>query len=165
MPSQSPHPDMTPVERNVRSLANSQNQQKRGPSGNSQLPPANRPVSMPAGDRDTSQGGSCVPSAIKGQKSTHLSSLNNSRVADITQHMASTQSATLRRSIILQPPRRSQVVVAHQRPKEPYRQTQRVTLYTALHPALLALRLLSAVLKTCLPPSLIQKPTLSLPIH
>jgi hypothetical protein len=99
MPSQSPHPDTTPVVRNVRSLANRQNQQKRGPSGNSQLPPAKRRVSVPAGERDTSQGGSSVPSTIQGQNSTPLSSLNNSRVADITQRVASTPSATLRRSI------------------------------------------------------------------
>jgi len=99
MPSQSPHPDSTPVVRNVRSLANRQNQQTRGPSGNSQLPPAKRRVSVPADERDTSQGGSSVPSTIQGQNSTPLSSLNNSRIADITQHVASTPSATLRRSI------------------------------------------------------------------
>jgi hypothetical protein len=99
MPSQSPHPDTTPVVRNVRSLANRQNPQKRGPLGNSQLPPAKRRVSVPAGERDTSQGGSSVPSTIQGQNSTPLSSLNNSRVADITQRVASTPSATLRRSI------------------------------------------------------------------
>jgi hypothetical protein len=99
MPSQSPHPDTTPVVRNVRSLANRQNQQMRGPSGNSQLPPAKRRVSMPAGERDTSQGGSSVPSTIQGQNSTALSSLNNSRIADITQRVASTLSATLQRSI------------------------------------------------------------------
>jgi hypothetical protein len=100
MPSQSPHPDTTPVVRNVRSLANRQNQQKRGPSGNSQLPPAKRRVSVPAGERDSSQGGSFVPSTIQGQNSTPSSSLNNSRVADITQRVASTPSTTQRRSII-----------------------------------------------------------------
>jgi len=46
LPSQSPHPDMTPVVRNVRSPAHRQNQQKRGPSGNSQLPPATRRISV-----------------------------------------------------------------------------------------------------------------------
>jgi hypothetical protein len=71
----------------------------RGPSGNSQLPPAKRCVSGPAGERDTSQGGSSVPSTIQGQNSTPLSSLNHSRVADITQCVASTPSTTLRRSI------------------------------------------------------------------
>ena len=70
MPSQSTHPDKTPVLRNVRCLANRQNQQKRGPSGNSQLPPPMRRVSVPAGERDSSQGGSSVRSTIQGQNST-----------------------------------------------------------------------------------------------
>ena len=100
MPSQSTHPDTTPVVRNVRSLANRQNQQKRGPSGNSQLPPPKRRVSVPAGERDSSQGGSSVRSTIQGQNSTPSSSLNNSRVADITQRVTSTPSATQRLSII-----------------------------------------------------------------
>jgi hypothetical protein len=99
MPCQSPHPDTTPVVQNVRTLANRQNQQKSGPSGNSQLPPAKRRVSVPAGERDSSQGGSSVPSTIQGQNSTALSSLNNSHVADITKRVASTLSATLQRSI------------------------------------------------------------------
>jgi len=99
MPSQSPHPDTTPVIRNVRSLANRQNQQKRGPSGNSQLPPAKSRVSVPAGERDSSQGGSSVPSTIQGHNSTPSSSLNNSHVADITQCVTFTRSTTLRRSI------------------------------------------------------------------
>jgi hypothetical protein len=100
MPSPSPHPDTTPVVRNVRSLSNRQNQQKRGPSGNSQLPPAKRCVSVPVGERDSSQGGSFVPSTIQGQNSTPSSLLNNSHVADITQRVASTPSTTQRRSII-----------------------------------------------------------------
>ena len=100
MPSQSTHPDMTLVVRNVRSLANRQNQQKRGPSGNSQLPPPKIRVSVPAGERDSSQGGSSVRSTIQGQNSTPSSSRNNSRVADITQCVTYTPSATLRRSII-----------------------------------------------------------------
>jgi len=100
MSSQCPHPDTTPVVRNVRSLAHRQNQQKRGPLGNSQLLPAKRRVSVPAGERDSSQGGSFVPSTIQGQNSTPSSSLNNSRVADITQRVASTPSTTQRRSII-----------------------------------------------------------------
>jgi len=99
MSSQSPHPITTPVVRNVQSLATHQNQQKHGPSGNSQLPPAKTHVSVPAGERDTSQGGCSVPSTIQSQNSTPLSSLNNSRVADITQHVASTLSATLRLSL------------------------------------------------------------------
>jgi len=94
MPSRSTHPVTSPVVRNVQSLANRQNQQKRGPLGNSQLPPAKRRVSVPAGERDSSQGGSSVASTIQGQNSTLSSSLNNSRVAEIT------PSATQRRSII-----------------------------------------------------------------
>jgi len=100
MSSQSPHPDTTPVARNVPSLGNHQNQQKRGSSGNSQLPPAKRRVSIPAGERDSSQGGSFVPSTIEGQNSTPSSSLNNSRVGDITQRVTSTPSATQQQSII-----------------------------------------------------------------
>jgi hypothetical protein len=100
MPSQSRHPDTTPVVRNVRSLANRQNQQKRRPWGNSELPPAKRRVSVPAGEKDSSQGGSFVPSTIQGQNSSPSSSLNNSRVADITQRVASTPSTTHPGSII-----------------------------------------------------------------
>ena len=100
MPSQSPYNDMTQAARNVRSLANRQNQQKCGPSGNSQLSSAKRRVSVPAGERDPSQGGSFVSSTIEGENSTPSSSLNNYRVADITQRVTSTLFATQRRSII-----------------------------------------------------------------
>ena len=100
MPSQIAHPDTTPVVRNVRSLANCQNQAKRGHSGNSQLPPPERRVSVPAVERNSSQGGSSVCSIIQRQNSTPSSSLNSSHVADITQRVISTQSATLRESII-----------------------------------------------------------------
>jgi hypothetical protein len=100
MPSQSIHPDATPVVRNVRSLANRQNQHKRRPSGNCQLPPPRRCVSIPAGERDSSQGGSSIRSRMQGQSSTPSSSLNSSRVADITQCVTSTLSATQRWSII-----------------------------------------------------------------
>jgi len=100
MPSQRPHPDTTRVVRNVRSLANGHNQQKRGPAGKYQLPPAKRRVSVPAGERDSSQEGSFVPSTIQYQNSTPSSSLNNSCVADITQRVASNPSTTQRRSII-----------------------------------------------------------------
>jgi len=99
MHSQSPHPDTTPVVRNVRSLANRQNQQKCGPSENSQLPPAKRGVSVPVGERDSSQGGSSAPCTIQGQNSTPSSSLNNSRVSDINQRVTSTPCATQRQSI------------------------------------------------------------------
>jgi len=57
------------------------------------------------------------------------------------------------------------LVVTHQHPAEPQRQTQRVTLYPAPHPALIALPLLSPVLKTCLPPSRMEKSARSLQIH
>jgi len=99
MPLQSPHPDTTPVVRNVRSLANPQNQQQPRPSGISQLPPAGIHVSILAGKRDSSQGGSSVASTIQGQNSTLSSSLNNSRFADITQCVTSSPAATHWRSI------------------------------------------------------------------
>jgi hypothetical protein len=60
MTSQSPHLDTTLVVRNVQRLANRQNQQQRGASGNCQLPPAITQVSVPAGERDSSPGGSSV---------------------------------------------------------------------------------------------------------
>jgi hypothetical protein len=60
MPSQGPHPITTPVIRNVRGLANRPNHQKCAPSVNSQLLPAKRRVSVPAGGRDSSQGGSSI---------------------------------------------------------------------------------------------------------
>jgi hypothetical protein len=94
MHSLSPHHDMTPVLRNVGSLANHQNQQHCGPSENYQLPPAKRRVSVPVGERDSSQGQISVPSTIQGQNYTPSSSLNNSRVADINQRVTSTPSTT-----------------------------------------------------------------------
>jgi len=99
IPFQSPCSVTSPVVRNVPTLANRQNQHKRWPSGNSQLPPAKRRVSVPASKRDSSQGGSSVASTMEGQNSTPSSYLNNSRVADITQRVSSTQSATQRQSI------------------------------------------------------------------
>jgi hypothetical protein len=98
MHSQSSHPNTTPVVRNVRSLDNCQNRLKHWPSGNSQLPPAKRRVSVPVAERDSSQGESSIPSTIQGQNSTPSSSLNNNRVADINQRVTSTPSATQRRS-------------------------------------------------------------------
>jgi len=97
MPSQIPHPVTSLVVRNVRSR---QNEQKHGSSGNSQLPHAKRRVSVPAGGRDSSQGGRSVPSTIQGQNSTPSSLLNNCCVADITQCVTSTPSATQRWSIM-----------------------------------------------------------------
>jgi hypothetical protein len=87
------------VLQNVPSVPNRENQQKRGPMGNSQLPPAKRRVSVPASKRDSSQGGSSVASTIHGQNSTPSSWLNNCCVADITQCVTSTPSATQRRAI------------------------------------------------------------------
>jgi len=84
MPSLIPHPITSLVVRDVWSLANRQNQQKRGPSGNFQLPPAERHVSVPAGKRDSSQAGSSIASTMQGQNSTRPSSVNNSPIADIT---------------------------------------------------------------------------------
>ena len=94
MPSQSPHPGMTPVVQIV------QKHHKRWSLGNSQLPPTNRRASAPAGERNSSQGRSSVSSTIPGQNSTPSSSLNNSSMEDITQHVTVTPSATQRRSMI-----------------------------------------------------------------
>jgi hypothetical protein len=94
MPSQCSHHGTNPVVQIV------QPQQMRWSLGNSQLPPAKRRVSAPAGKRDSSQAGSSVASAIPGQNSTPSSSLNNSGVADITQRVTVTPSATQRRSMI-----------------------------------------------------------------
>jgi len=165
MSSQSLPPDTTPVVQSIRSLVNCQNQQKHAPSRNSQLLPAKRRISVAAGERDSSQGGSSVPSTIQGQNSTPSSSLNNSRVPDITQSVASTPSATQRRSIITSPPRRVHTVVTHQLPVDRYRQSHRVALFPAPHPSLQSLPLLSVVWETCLPASRIQQPVRSLQIH
>jgi hypothetical protein len=99
MDSQSPHPDTTAVVRHIRSLVNRQNQIKRGLLGNSQLPPVKRRLSVPVGERDSSERGSSVPSTIQGQNSTPSLSLNNSRFADMNQCVTSTPSTTRRRSI------------------------------------------------------------------
>jgi hypothetical protein len=99
MHSQSPHPETTPVVRNVRSRANHHNQPKRGPSGNSQHPTAMRRVFVLVSERDSSQGESSVHSTIQGQHFTLSSSLNSSRVADVNQCVTSTPTATQRRSI------------------------------------------------------------------
>jgi hypothetical protein len=73
--------------------------QSVGDRGNSQLPPAKRCISAPAGKRDSSQGGSSVASTIPGQNFNTSSSLTNSGVADITQCLGVTPSATQRRSM------------------------------------------------------------------
>jgi len=90
---------MTPVVRNVQSLANCQNQQTHGHLGNYQLPPAKRCISILTGQRDFSDRGSSVASIIWGENTTLSSSLNNSRLADIPLCITSTCSATQRRSI------------------------------------------------------------------
>jgi hypothetical protein len=56
-------------------------------------------LTLPAGERDTSPGGSSEPSTIQGQNPTPLSSLNNFRIASIPQWVDSTPTATQRRSI------------------------------------------------------------------
>jgi len=99
MPSESTHPDMTPVVWNVPNIANHWNQQKCGPLGNAQVPPAKRRISVPGCKRDSARGGSSIASMIPGQNITPSSSQNNSCVADITQSVTSAPSATLRWSL------------------------------------------------------------------
>jgi len=93
IPSQSTHPDMTPVVWSV------QKQPLCSTLGNSQHCPAPRRVSAAAGDRDFSEGVSTVATTIHGQNSTPPSWLNDSGVASITQHMTSNLSATQWRSM------------------------------------------------------------------
>jgi len=72
------------------------------PSGNSELPPAKRCDSVPAGEKDSSQGGNCIASTIQSQNSIPAFSLKKSRVADITQRVTSTLSSTQQRSFTAQ---------------------------------------------------------------
>jgi len=88
MPSESPHPDTTPVVRIV------QKHHKCRLSCNYQLPPAKRHISAPAGERDSSQEGSSLALTVPSQNFIRSSSQNNSGVADITQQVTSTESAT-----------------------------------------------------------------------
>jgi len=104
MHSQSPDSIMTPVVWWVRNLPNCHNQQKRGSSRNSPLPPAKRHVSVPAGKRESYPGVCSVASTIQGQNSTPSSSLNKSHVADITRRMTSTPSTIQRQSINMPTP-------------------------------------------------------------
>ena len=99
MPSQHCQPDKTPVVWNVEIFANRQNQQKRGPSGNAQLPPPKRRVSAPAGERYSSQRGSSKASTNQGQNTSRSLLLNISRLLDITEWKTSTSSAAQWRSI------------------------------------------------------------------
>ena len=91
----SPYPPLDPT----LVVRHAQNQQKRRRQGNSQLPTAKSNVSTPAGERDSSRGGSSVASTIHGDNSTPSCSLNNSGMGDITQRVTLTPSATQRRSI------------------------------------------------------------------
>jgi len=165
MLAQTPHPDTSQVVRNVQRLANCQNQQKRGPSGNSQLPPAKRGIPVPAGKRNFSQEGSSVASTIQVQNSTPSSLLNNSCIADLTQRVTSTQSGPQQWSKKYSNRHAGYMQWLHTSTRRDHRQTQCIALHSAPHPALPAPPLPSAVLKTCLPPSLIQKPARSLQIH
>jgi hypothetical protein len=58
-----------------------------------------RHVFVLAGEKDSSQAGSSVPSTIQGQNCTPSSSLNKSRDAENNQHLTSTPDTTLRRSL------------------------------------------------------------------
>ena len=162
MHSQSPHPDMTLVVWNVWSLANRQNQQKHRPLGNSQLPPAKRRVSIHAGERDSSQAGSSVASAIKGQNSTPSFLLNNSRIADINHCVTSTPSATQRRSI--NTPTTTPGTSCHTTPAPRGTSTCRVISSPASGIAITPTPL-SGLENLPTPPSLIEKPMRSLQIH
>jgi hypothetical protein len=99
MPYEIPHPDMTPVIQNVLRLVHCLIQQLREASGNSQPLPGKWCVSILAGERDSTQGGSSVVSTIEGTNSSPSSSLNNSRMADISQRVNSTLSGRLQWSI------------------------------------------------------------------
>jgi hypothetical protein len=91
---------MSPDTQQVRCLANRQNQPKHGPLGNYQLPLAKGHVSVPASERDSSQGGSSIPCKIQGLNYTPSSSLKNSRIADINHCMTSTLPTTQRQTLI-----------------------------------------------------------------
>jgi len=148
MPSQSLHSDTTPVIQNVQSVANHQNQQSGTPSGNSQLPPAKRCISVPAGKRDSSHGGSSVPSTIQGYNSIPLSSQNNFCVADITQHVISTPSSTEQRSIITATATPDTSSCNTAAPSRTIQTDSTRCVVSSPHPALLSLPLLSPVSKT-----------------
>jgi len=94
MPSQCAHTDTTPV------IRIGQKQQKCRCLGNSQSPLAKWRVSIPAGERVPSPGGSSVASTIPGQNSTLSSSLNNFAVVDINHLESSTQSTTQPQSMM-----------------------------------------------------------------
>jgi len=163
--SSSRHTDLVPVLRNIRHLATPQNPQNSGLWGNLnfRLLRDSFPYQLARGIPLKE----CVPYPRQSKVITpphHLCqtilSLQISLNAWLSHSLLHCKGQN-----ITQPPRRVQAVVAQQHPVELYRQTHRVTLYPAPHLALAALPLLSAVLKTCLPPFLIQKPAWSLQIH
>jgi hypothetical protein len=87
------------VVQNVQHFADHPKHEMCRPSGNSQLLPGNHNVSGPAGKRDSSEAESSICCTIRGRNSTRSSLLNNSHLADITQHVTFTQSASQLSSI------------------------------------------------------------------
>ena len=98
--SHHPHPDMSLVGWNVPNLGNCQNKQKHGPSGNYQLPPAERCVSVKASKRDSTQRGRSVASTIHGHNSTPSSLRNTFCITGITHSLPPNPSTTQWLSII-----------------------------------------------------------------
>jgi hypothetical protein len=84
------------VIRNDWCVTNYHNPKKRRPSGDTQLSPGARYISVPAGNRHSSQAGSSIASTIQGQISTPSFSENNCSIAYVTHHGTSTCSATQR---------------------------------------------------------------------
>jgi len=83
MPSQCPHPDQTLVVRHDHILANRQNQQRCGRLVKSQRPPPKRFVSIPAGIRDSWDGGNTEACTIQSRNWTQSRLLDTSHVAQI----------------------------------------------------------------------------------
>ena len=164
MRSQNPHPVMSPVVRNVRSLANCPNRQKGGPWGNSQLP---RLYETHFRTRWWEGFLSRREFHSLFNPRTEMYPLIFAEQFSRCRYHSPCDFHPVRYTAMVNnySNRHIQEVVTHQHPAEPCRETQPVALYPAPHPELLALPLLSAVLKTCLPPSQIQKPSQSLQIH
>jgi hypothetical protein len=93
------HRETSLVVQNVSSLGKRHTQQMHRPSGNSQHSSVKRRISILAGERDSYQGGSSVAATIQGQNSTPSSLLKNYHIADNTQQVTFTPSATQRRSM------------------------------------------------------------------
>jgi len=85
--SERPRPDTSPVVQDAWSLGNLLNQPKCGHSGNSQHRLTTRRVSVLAGKRDSTQGGSSIASTIQGKNSMPSFSRNTSPVAVLTEPM------------------------------------------------------------------------------